>query len=280
MLRRIVPAEHGPGARVVAELQPDRGPARDEPAPRDCGAALEHRPRPLLRLFVASGAEVDEERVGVVGAREGAERPDGGRDGDLPGSGGEHVPYSTVWNMPAPTRTPRTSWIEAGLRALAAGGPDAVRIEPLAAALGVTRGGFYWHFENRAAFLGALLDSWERRSTDAVLERVEREGGDPRDKVVRAGLLTFSRDLLPIDLAVRDWARRDPAVADRLRRVDDRRMDYLRALIGALHPDPGDVEARALLAFSLAIGDHFIAAGHGGRSRAEVLELAMRRVLG
>ncbi len=39
-------------------------------------------------------------------------------------------------------RTPREDWIDEGLRALAAGGPDAVRIEPLARALGVTQGGF------------------------------------------------------------------------------------------------------------------------------------------
>src|SRR5436190_1147566 len=80
--------------------------------------------------------------------------------------------------MAAPTRTPKSTWIDAGLQALAAGGPDAVRIEPLAQRLGVTRGGFYWHFGGRDAFLGELLDTWERRSTDDVLERVEREGGD------------------------------------------------------------------------------------------------------
>jgi AcrR family transcriptional regulator len=45
--------------------------------------------------------------------------------------------------MARPTRTPRSKWIDEGLRALAAGGPDAVRIEALAQALGVTRGGFY-----------------------------------------------------------------------------------------------------------------------------------------
>ena len=53
--------------------------------------------------------------------------------------------------MAAPTPHPAPArWIEEGLRALAAGGPDAVRIDPLAKALGVTRGGFYWHFEDRA----------------------------------------------------------------------------------------------------------------------------------
>src|SRR6478672_1872893 len=153
---------------------------------------------------------------------------------------------TTESKMSAPTRTPRSTWIEEGLRALAAGGPDAVRIEPLAKALGVTRGGFYWHFEDRGALLEEMLDTWERRSTDEVLERVEREGGDPREKVRRAGMLTFSSDLLPIDLAIRDWSRRDEAVAARLRRVDDRRMALLREMIGTFCADPDEVEARSV----------------------------------
>src|SRR5262245_66563520 len=88
--------------------------------------------------------------------------------------------------MAAPTRTPRSSWIKEGLRALAAGGPDAVRIELLAKALGVTRGGFYWHFDDRPALLEEILDSWERASVDEVIERIENEGGDARGKLRRA----------------------------------------------------------------------------------------------
>jgi AcrR family transcriptional regulator len=181
--------------------------------------------------------------------------------------------------MAPPTRTPRSTWIEEGLRALAAGGPDAVRIEPLAQALGVTRGGFYWHFDDRRALLEEMLDTWERASTDEVVERVERKGGDARTKLRRAGALTFSDWLLPIDLAVRDWSRREPAVAERLRRVDNRRMDYLRSLFGAFCPDQDEVEARSMLAFSLLIGNHFMAADHGARSRADVLALAVKRLL-
>ena len=181
--------------------------------------------------------------------------------------------------MVARTRTPRSAWIDAGLDALAAGGPDAVRVDLLAKALDVTRGSFYHHFESRSALLDALLETWEHRSTDEVLDRVESEGGDARDKVRKAGMLTFSKELLPIDLAVRDWARRDKSVARRLRRVDNRRMDYLRRLIGTFSDDPDDVEARGMLAFSLAIGSHFIAAEHPGSSRNRVLERATQRLL-
>jgi AcrR family transcriptional regulator len=170
------------------------------------------------------------------------------------------------------TRTPRDRWIEEGLQALAAGGPDAVRVEALAKKLGVTKGGFYGSFADRDALLEAMLDAWERESTDEVIDRVEREGGDPRTKIQRAGVLTFSSDrLLPIDLAIRDWARRDEAVAERLRRVDNRRMALLREMIGTFCSDADEVEARSLLAFCVAIGEHFLAADHGDRTRAQVL---------
>jgi AcrR family transcriptional regulator len=178
----------------------------------------------------------------------------------------------------AVARTPRHRWIEEGLRALSSGGPDAVRIESLARALGVTKGGFYGYFHDRRALLDEMLDTWERRSTEEVIERVERKGGDAMAKARLAGALTFSSDLLPIDLAVRDWARREPAVAERLRRVDNFRIDYLRAQLGAFSSDEDELEARCLIAFSVAIADHLIAADHGRRSRADVRELIVRRL--
>ncbi|MEU3193350.1 TetR/AcrR family transcriptional regulator [Streptomyces sp. NPDC006992] len=177
-------------------------------------------------------------------------------------------------------RTPRSRWVEEGLRALALGGPEAVRVEALAKHLGVTKGGFYGYFADREALLEAMLDTWERESVDGVIDRVEREGGDPRTKIQRAGALTFSSDrLLPIDLAIRDWARRDAAVAERLRRVDNRRMALLREMIGTFCPDPDEVEARSMLAFCVAIGEHFIAADYQGRTRAEVRAHAADLVL-
>src|SRR5256714_5027443 len=125
------------------------------------------------------------------------------------------------------TRTPPTRWIDEGLRALAAGGPDAVRIEPLAKALGVSKGGFYWHFDDRRALLQEMLDTWERVVIDEAIERIEAGGGDAREKLGRLFALASSRQargLGSIDAAIREWARQDKAVARRLRRGHDPRV--------------------------------------------------------
>jgi AcrR family transcriptional regulator len=179
--------------------------------------------------------------------------------------------------MAPPTRTPRNNWIEEGLRALGDGGPEAVRIESLAQALGVSKGGFYWHFSDRQALLEEMLDAWERTWVDEVIEAVEAEGEDARSRLRRLfALAAASGELLKIELAIRNWARREEAVARRLRQVDNRRMNYMRSLFGAICEDDDDVEVRCLLVFSLFIGSHFVSAEHGGRSRAEVLELALK----
>ncbi len=179
--------------------------------------------------------------------------------------------------MAPPTRTPRSEWIRQGLRALAVGGPDAVRIEPLAKELGVSRGGFYWHFKDRSALLAAMLDMWEQATTEQVAERLDREGSDTTTRLRQLFTLT-SPGVVKTDLAIRNWARRDHAVAERLRRIDNQRMGHLRALFAGLSIDPAEVEARCLLIFSLLIGNHYITADHGGYSRADVLELALRQL--
>lgn len=178
----------------------------------------------------------------------------------------------------ANVRTPRNAWIDAGLQALAAGGPDSIRVEVLAETMGVTKGGFYWHYTGRAAFLEEMLDSWEKVVVDDVIAIVESRPEGPKDKLQRLFGLAASVEL-PIELAVREWARRDDDVAARLLRVDNRRMAYLRSLFGQFCADPDDVEARCMLAFSVFIGSNFVAAEHEGRTRAQVLHLAFERLI-
>lgn len=181
----------------------------------------------------------------------------------------------------AVVRTPRASWVDAGLRALAAGGPEAVRIEPLAHSLGVTKGGFYWHFENRGALLDELLEAWEHAMVDEAIARVERAGGDARAKLRRLFALAGSaevREVLRVDLAVRDWSRRDAPVASRLRVVDNRRMEYMRSLFREFCDDD-EVEVRCLLVLCVFVGSPLIAVRHRSRRRRQVVESALERLL-
>lgn len=185
------------------------------------------------------------------------------------------VPYRY---LVAKVRTPRSAWVEAALQALAKGGPDAVRIEPLAASLGVTKGGFYWHFKDRQALVEEMLDSWEKTVATDVIARIESQSADPRAKLQQLFELAPSVDFA-VELALRDWSRRDREIAERVRRIDNRRIEYLRSLFGQLCADEADAEVRSMLAFSLFIGSYFIAAEHGKRSRSQVLQLAIDRLL-
>jgi len=183
--------------------------------------------------------------------------------------------------VPAATRTPRGQWIDEGLKALAAGGPDAVRIDVLAKTLGVTRGGFYWHFDDRRALLDEMLDTWERVVTENVIERVESGGGDARTKLRHLfGIAVSIDDMVSIEMAIREWARRDKAVAERLHRLDNRRMDYMRSLFGELTSDKDDVEVRCFLAFTMFVGNHYIGADHPRRQRRrDVIKKSVERLL-
>jgi AcrR family transcriptional regulator len=180
----------------------------------------------------------------------------------------------------ASARTPREAWIEAAMRALAGGGPEAVRVEALAKELDVSKGGFYWHFEDRAALLSETLDAWEKAGTEDVIATVDGGPDDPGAKLRRLfELAPAAKRLFAVELALRDWGRREPAVARRLRRVDERRIEYLRAIFTDLDLDTDEVEARALLAYSLFVGSYFIAAKPPGRSRREALALAVDTLL-
>jgi AcrR family transcriptional regulator len=183
-----------------------------------------------------------------------------------------------VLNSPvAKVRTPRTAWIDAALKALGAGGPDAVRVEALAGSLGVTKGGFYWHFADRQALLDEMLDAWEKSMVEDVIARVS-EVEDPRARIRHLFSLAPTADF-EVELALRDWARRDKPVARRLRHVDNRRMTWLRSLFAEFCTDEDDVEARSLLAYSLLIGSYFVAAQHDGKTRRQILTLAVEKLL-
>lgn len=173
--------------------------------------------------------------------------------------------------------------MEAAFEALAAGGPDAVRVEALAGTLGVSKGGFYWHFANRKDLLDRILTTWERAVVDTVIDTVDSRSVDPREKLRELLEIAMEFGLagrgIEAEIAIRDWARRDPVVAERLHRVDERRMAYLRSLFAQFCPDDADVEARCLVVYALFVSSPLIALQHPGQTRVEVIRHAVELLL-
>ncbi len=122
-------------------------------------------------------------------------------------------------------RLKRQDWLEIGLQQLARIGPDALRIDRLCAAAGKTRGSFYHHFEDHAAFVAAMLDHWSQRFTERIIQEVEREAG-PRAKRVALNSLAASLDQ-GVETAVRRMASSQAEARTAVEWVDRRRIAYL-----------------------------------------------------
>lgn len=146
----------------------------------------------------------------------------------------------------------RDDWARAALEAMAEGGLDAVAVEPVAAELGVTKGSFYWHFRHRAALVDAALERWEQEHTHDVIERLE-ELAEPLERLSALFAHTHAEGGDPLEAMMLSRAK-DPQVAPVLRRVTQRRLDYLTRTLEAMGVDAREARYRALFAFQAWIG--------------------------
>ena len=127
----------------------------------------------------------------------------------------------------------RADWLAAAIRIFIAEGVASVRITRLADELKMTRGSFYWHFTDRDDLLSAIVEFWARKNTRAVVSACE--GIDDLSQGVFA---LFDAWIDPdifdprLDLAIREWARRDAAIRKLVAKADARRIEAISALYG------------------------------------------------
>jgi AcrR family transcriptional regulator len=148
-------------------------------------------------------------------------------------------------------------WVEAGFDALAEGGIDRVRIEVLAQALGVTKGGFYRRFRDRPALLAAMLATWTDGRIAAIRQQTELAGETPRQRL-SALIRLFGERMnargLSIELAVRQWARADAQAAAAVSRVDEMRLARVTELYAQLGHSPAEAQAHGLIFYAFIFG--------------------------
>lgn len=167
-------------------------------------------------------------------------------------------------------------WIRAAQRCLAEEGIDSVRVEPLAKALGVSKGSFYWHFKDRRSLIEAMLEVWEEEATLAIIAEVEALSGRPEDRL-RSLMLRTLRAPLDADRfesALRGWASQDEVAQKTLRRVDRRRLGYVTELLEEAGVSRASAQRRAHILYRTLVGEFMMrSTGEKGLSRAAIDEL-------
>jgi AcrR family transcriptional regulator len=135
----------------------------------------------------------------------------------------------------------------------------AVKIDRLAKAAGVTRGGFYWRFKSRDELLDALIEDWRERNTTPML-RVLTSDLPPKERMRGlAELYIEGRGFSEAyDSAVRAWAALSPPIAEIVRAVDGIRIAALEGLFHDVGFDADEAMIRARITYFHQVGYYAI----------------------
>lgn len=149
--------------------------------------------------------------------------------------------------------TARDRWIDEGMTALREGGAANVRVDRIAASLGLTKGSFHHHFRGVNDFHRALLRRYELDSKDAI-EGAARAGADlPAEQALMALPTRVALDPR-LEAAIRGWALENEEAGSTQARVDSARLDALVDLWQRILPDPARARTAALVPHLLTIG--------------------------
>ena len=143
-------------------------------------------------------------------------------------------------------------WLDQGLKVLASKGFTALKAEPLAKAMGVSRGSFYWHFADVAAFHAELLKHWREIAAEQIITGVEASAGtEPAIAVLLRRTFTIR---LTLERAVRSWAASDAVARQAVQAIDKRRLGYVVSLLAAEGLPPAVAHPRAQVLYWAFLG--------------------------
>ncbi len=144
-------------------------------------------------------------------------------------------------------------WENGALAVIAEQGVNALAVEALARRLGVTKGSFYWHFPTREALLKAALARWEARDERELASRIASVA-EPRARLRELFRWVASESQSHRTYAALLQALDQPAVAEVMGRVSQRRMDFLHEAYREAGMDDDEAVHRARLAYAAYVG--------------------------
>jgi AcrR family transcriptional regulator len=149
-------------------------------------------------------------------------------------------------------RLSQQDWLNQGLKTLVRNGFTALRAEPLARAMKVSRGSFYWHFADVEAFHAAILQHWRDVAVEQIIVDVEASSRD-KNPLPQLLLRVFANKPR-LEIAVRSWAVHAPLARRALQVVDQRRLSYVTDLLEKSGLAPHLARARAQVLYWTFLG--------------------------
>ena len=143
-------------------------------------------------------------------------------------------------------------WLDQGLKTLARDGFTALKAEPLAKAIGVSRGSFYWHFADIGAYHAAILKHWREVAAEQIIANLEASAND--DNPLGLLLRQAFGARLTLEKAVRTWATLDPSARRAVQAIDRRRLSYVERLLKRSGVAPDVARARAQIFYWAFLG--------------------------
>jgi AcrR family transcriptional regulator len=144
-------------------------------------------------------------------------------------------------------------WLDQGLKVLAERGFTALKAAPLAKAMGVSRGSFYWHFADIGAFHQAILKHWREVAAEQIIANLEAAASDHANPLPLLLRQAFGGKLA-LEKAVRSWATLDPLARSAVQAIDRRRLSYVEGMLRAAGLSPDVARARAQILYWAFIG--------------------------
>ena len=169
-------------------------------------------------------------------------------------------------------------WVDQGIKALINKGFTALKAEPLAKAMGVSRGSFYWHFKDIGAYHAAILKHWREVAAEQIIANLEASSkhDNPLLLLLRR---TFSSKLA-LENAVRTWATLDPMARAAVQATDRRRLSYVQKLFERSGVPPGVARSRAQIFYwaflGFALSDQPLPKARQDAVLEELIRMALR----
>ncbi|MGF1481097.1 MAG: TetR/AcrR family transcriptional regulator [Cyanophyceae cyanobacterium] len=147
----------------------------------------------------------------------------------------------------------RQDWIEESWKVIATQSVEAVKVEAIARQLGVSKGSFYWHFKNRAELLDALLKYWQQDTLRLIQE--SRKAPTAKESLMWLfNLIDQTNQQFSADTAIFLWAKKNAGVAQRVREVESKRIQYLQELLQGCGLNWQEAAHRAEVAYLAFLG--------------------------